>query len=270
MRGKLLGQSVLPDQRRITPAGAGKTRRQPKNCHLRQDHPRRCGENHVEKNKKLQQLGSPPQVRGKPAEIRHRRHSRRITPAGAGKTFCRRLRRACTRDHPRRCGENSNGRRVSNSITGSPPQVRGKLQRHRSSSPRQGITPAGAGKTHSRESQPSRPTDHPRRCGENHTALTMLQQQPGSPPQVRGKPTETCGKAAGDGITPAGAGKTELDIVIAVAVEDHPRRCGENRKRIACKSYVPGSPPQVRGKPSSRPYWLDSARITPAGAGKTV
>ncbi len=127
VRGKLLGQSVLPDQRRITPAGAGKTRRQPKNCHLRQDHPRRCGENHVEKNKKLQQLGSPPQVRGKPAEIRHRRHSRRITPAGAGKTICNRLLFRSQKDHPRRCGENYRYPTFDRALHGSPPQVRGKL-----------------------------------------------------------------------------------------------------------------------------------------------
>ena len=49
-------------------------------------------------------------------------------------------------------------------------------------------------------------------------------------------------------ITPAGAGKTKLDIVIAVAVEDHPRRCGENGIDYAQPAIGDGSPPQVRGK----------------------
>ena len=50
----------------------------------------------------------------------------------------------------------------------------------------------------------------------------------GSPPQVRGKlksPPEHC---IPTGITPAGAGKTNINGVIELEDEDHPRRCGEN------------------------------------------
>ena len=50
--------------------------------------------------------------------------------------------------------------------------------------------------------------DHPRRCGENGEFIPYADGVVGSPPQVRGKLyCFACG-AGGDGITPAGAGKT--------------------------------------------------------------
>ena len=51
---------------RITPAGAGKTT----NLHSKllpdTDHPRRCGENLIQRLDSVERSGSPPQVRGKP------------------------------------------------------------------------------------------------------------------------------------------------------------------------------------------------------------
>ena len=79
------------------------------NCayfHLFRDHPRRCGENqNVAKSRRLG-LGSPPQVRGKPLGLRVRSPPKRITPAGAGKTFTKYFIASFVPDHPRRCGEN--------------------------------------------------------------------------------------------------------------------------------------------------------------------
>ena len=51
--------------------------------------------------------------------------------------------------------------------------------------------------------------------------------------------------------------------------EDHPRRCGENRRFEVRKPRRRGSPPQVRGKLQSFSMFQVSYRITPAGAGKT-
>ena len=50
----------------ITPAGAGKTFRSNQNQNQTQDHPRRCGENAKQRERIQGDLGSPPQVRGKP------------------------------------------------------------------------------------------------------------------------------------------------------------------------------------------------------------
>ena len=70
----------------ITPAGAGKTLSLPERLRRRQDHPRRCGENLLYLNYEDLQVGSPPQVRGKPAVTAATVVAVRITPAGAGKT----------------------------------------------------------------------------------------------------------------------------------------------------------------------------------------
>ena len=50
---------------RITPAGAGKTILQAATIPSRWDHPRRCGENKNTGRRRIERLGSPPQVRGK-------------------------------------------------------------------------------------------------------------------------------------------------------------------------------------------------------------
>ena len=93
--------------------------------------------------------------------------------------------------------------------------------------------------------------------------------QTGSPPQVRGKPILFAKGGQGMRITPAGAGKTSGIGILGLFIEDHPRRCGENRGHIDYLSVNTGSPPQVRGK-----LWMSIAAlivygITPAGAGKT-
>ena len=70
-------------------------------------------------------------------------------------------------------------------------------------------------------------------------------------------------------ITPAGAGKTlTYDKRYSVSW-DHPRRCGENLLESQRIRQSRGSPPQVRGKRRRRTKWLNTNRITPAGAGKT-
>ena len=172
-------------------------------------------------------------------------------------------------DHPRRCGEN--GRTVGEKSlnTGSPPQVRGKPLSVCGQTPLLRITPAGAGKTKFPALLQFLPQDHPRRCGENPSAICPFSPGSGSPPQVRGKPALRTFSSAAIGITPAGAGKTPAIYTDMRRKQDHPRRCGENMKKGAKFNPLRGSPPQVRGK--LEPYGGLTAleRITPAGAGKT-
>ena len=133
---------------------------------------------------------------------------------------------------------------------GSPPQVRGK---HRHSLPRK-----------------AEHKDHPRRCGENRFSNSITLRVPGSPPQVRGKLYRPAQPVCGAGITPAGAGKTEQTLYKINHAGDHPRRCGENPAGLVSGAAAWGSPPQVRGKRIAPPLARDDARITPAGAGKTI
>ena len=147
VRGKRISSTNFIFISGITPAGAGKTKCKLSQRAFRKDHPRRCGENTPICQFSGISMGSPPQVRGK-LRARCRLHDiNRITPAGAGKTLKQKRQYAVNEDHPRRCGENTPPS-VSISIrTGSPPQVRGKLQLRAKGLLLPRITPAGAGKT---------------------------------------------------------------------------------------------------------------------------
>ena len=87
VRGKLQAATGAVAQKRITPAGAGKTLSPNIGRGRFLDHPRRCGENTLSILCRLISRGSPPQVRGKPAAVWAHTALRRITPADAGKTF---------------------------------------------------------------------------------------------------------------------------------------------------------------------------------------
>ena len=148
--------------------------------------------------------------------------------------------------------------------------MRGKPALRKHIGVRNGITPAGAGKTHAAATCAISHEDHPRRCGENRGTLTIAVDVTGSPPQVRGKPHRPKERGGTPGITPAGAGKTSVGIVSDGGLEDHPRRCGENRYSHNRHYKTVGSPPQVRGKHAVTSSEVMSIRITPAGAGKTA
>ena len=153
--------------------------------------------------------------------------------------------------------------------TGSPPQVRGKLQAFTAKPKVTGITPAGAGKTDHWFYPYKATRDHPRRCGENRMSRECRLSALGSPPQVRGKRRHCLPYLVKYRITPAGAGKTRRVYANNTHKRDHPRRCGENLEKCAKNSGGIGSPPQVRGKLCPPVSCLRITRITPAGAGKT-
>ena len=213
--------------------------------------------------------GSPPQVRGKHTAGLWPKNSYRITPAGAGKTPYLSLFSFIFQDHPRRCGENVRHISDCSISVGSPPQVRGKLKATNIDGQTIRITPAGAGKTGYPRVSGKHRRDHPRRCGENFVPSLAHCGKVGSPPQVRGKRNPTYEDFGEDRITPAGAGKTLRQGLPTVRHRDHPRRCGENLTTQARTRINAGSPPQVRGKPSTCTRLANSTRITPAGAGKT-
>ena len=87
VRGKLRSIPERGAYLRITPAGAGKTRRLFRTFPRERDHPRRCGENTVDQARANKNIGSPPQVRGKQGFSFLLFDVLRITPAGAGKTL---------------------------------------------------------------------------------------------------------------------------------------------------------------------------------------
>ena len=147
MRGKQLAADGIRRGRGITPAGAGKTPIEDNAYAEIRDHPRRCGENAFMAVCFGFVLGSPPQVRGKRLSMLLPELSTGITPAGAVKTLIISVIFNRRRDHPRRCGENASLQLHVGQSLGSPPQVRGKLNKRTEHKLYLRITPAGAGKT---------------------------------------------------------------------------------------------------------------------------
>ena len=86
---------------------------------------------------------------------------------------------------------------------------------------------------------------------------------------MRGKPRDSIAKQLARRITPADAGKTNINGFNDNISQDHPRGCGENPMTKRAYRRTLGSPPRMRGKPATAAVTAAAARITPADAGKT-
>ena len=193
--------------------------------------------------------GSSPRVRGKPTRPVPSRQIRRLIPARAGKTLPRSGVMPRMRAHPRVCGENSGVGDAWWNFRGSSPRVRGKPRR--AGRPRLigRLIPARAGKTRAPPGRNRQRTAHPRACGENRAADSIVRRASGSSPHVRGKRHASRLRPGFHGLIPARAGKTLDDALGGVAGGAHPRACGENCP-VACPGGTSaGSSPRVRGKP---------------------
>ena len=88
-RGKVGDKLLVVAQQGITPAYAGKSSNQGNQVFADKDHPRLRGEKFLCNLPLMLDEGSPPLTRGKVGIGRVGRHSKRITPAYAGKScFC--------------------------------------------------------------------------------------------------------------------------------------------------------------------------------------
>ena len=104
-RGRPPQRAQLQRAGRITPACAGKTHRVASRDGHRPDHPRMRGEDVLPLPRTETIKGSPPHARGRPGRTSAPWQWHRITPACAGKTFCRWVHSRRTADHPRMRGE---------------------------------------------------------------------------------------------------------------------------------------------------------------------
>ena len=165
-------------------------------------------------------------MRGKAGMDARAPHSRRITPAHAGKSprACgcnlfppiapiRHLEKSARMwvqplDHPRPCGEKSPNVQSPSSQPGSPPPMRGKVYAPNYKDGETGITPAHAGKRCHICGVPLTTQDHPRPCGEKMSPYMPVSLDTGSPPPMRGKVNGNGLDDTKIGITPAHAGKS--------------------------------------------------------------
>ena len=200
-------------------------------------------------NADVTSTGSPPRMRGKGSITERAFIYLRITPAYAGKSAPSPQVQLLPWDHPRVCGEKLHQRFVVRIRVGSPPRMRGKVERLCQSDCRIGITPAYAGKRNAQRLGASGSRDHPRICGEKYFFV------------------EDCLLA--DRITPAYAGKSRRDAADTCGRQDHPRICGE--KIVVSRTWCSrsGLPPRMRGKEKPLQEAAGREGITPAYAGKS-
>ena len=153
---------------------------------------------------------------------------------------------------------------------GSPPRVRGKVNLSTTNPTVPRITPACAGKRRICGSICESEEDHPRVCGEKFLKCEAAAIAKGSPPRVRGKGLFGPAGSKARGITPACAGKREINYNSLWMDKDHPRVCGEKSAKLYIKCATAGSPPRVRGKVGLRHTVGLGIGITPACAGKSA
>ena len=213
--------------------------------------------------------GSSPRVRGKPARADSTADNDRLIPACAGKTPKPKNSSGLKPAHPRVCGENRYRGGAGLGMVGSSPRVRGKQVRADPRVNREGLIPACAGKTARRRTNRNRAQAHPRVCGENVFTKSHAEDQRGSSPRVRGKPSIRLTSSFTRGLIPACAGKTPAWTAHPRHCRAHPRVCGENRKRFTVKQVFTGSSPRVRGKRFGGESITFMGRLIPACAGKT-
>ena len=166
MRGKVLA-ALMPENRLgITPAYAGKRGEINTYEKIQRDHPRVCGEKICCTAIACRSSGSPPRMRGKVAWVNIALLYEGITPAYAGKSHSVCPAAGCCQDHPRVCGEKPCMTMAITQHRGSPPRMRGKVNRNSEQHYAQGITPAYAGKRLGLQLLQLSCRDHPRVCGE--------------------------------------------------------------------------------------------------------
>ena len=166
------------------------------------------------------------------------------------------------------CGEKFCAIRPQVVQAGSPPRVRGKVNRSAKLLAADGITPACAGKRTRHAVKRHWSRDHPRVCGEKRKRHEPQQRTAGSPPRVRGKVSVDEVNVFHGGITPACAGKRRGALCTHSCAQDHPRVCGEKARTLIEQNEPQGSPPRVRGKERASTQTWQTAGITPACAGK--
>ena len=110
----------------------------------------------------------------------------------------------------------------------------------------------------------------PRVCGEKLPVRRAAAGRAGSPPRMRGKVAAISAYNAAPGITPAYAGKSTLHRDDAPLSWDHPRVCGEKKRKGNSPHARTGSPPRMRGKAAGITTRRDLPGITPAYAGKSA
>ena len=228
MRGTPLAKILLFALHGIIPAYAGNTCLPLAVPTPKRDHPRVCGEHFGTARGGGTHRGSSPRMRGTRAVCCDGDDRIGIIPAYAGNTHSPSDSSHWIRDHPRVCGEHTEGTSKTANWQGSSPRMRGTRTPASRESVQNGIIPAYAGNTHVEERTYSSCRDHPRVCGEHASVPALSHLVLGSSPRMRGTPSGMGDVDVRRGIIPAYAGNTTGAVPSPPTWWDHPRVCGEH------------------------------------------
>ena len=170
------------------PTHAGKTHPATMPAPAAPAHPRSRGENTIRALGNGHLQGSSPLTRGKPPILLGENCRHGLIPTHAGKTATRPPPPSNPTAHPRSRGENPSATIDPNSLTGSSPLTRGKLEARRTPVRDLGLIPTHAGKTGPTPMRAKPSRAHPRSRGENYPISPAAQARTGSSPLTRGKP----------------------------------------------------------------------------------
>ena len=208
MRGALGNWPDTVGVKGIIPAYAGSTAQRIRHDAAERDHPRVCGEHDGEGRWVKSIRGSSPRMRGAPAASCFPHGDHGIIPAYAGSTSMISRKTACTRDHPRVCGEHGRSHSRGVVASGSSPRMRGAPFNPCRWDEHVGIIPAYAGSTSASDGDFPSGWDHPRVCGEHSFTAHVRWNQQGSSPRMRGAHCDSRRLHCLAGIIPAYAGST--------------------------------------------------------------
>ena len=208
-------------------------------------------------------------MRGAPGPDRRPGCTGGIIPADAGSTSTPKWSPKRVQDHPRGCGEHLITPHEIRCRLGSSPRMRGAPTCWPCRTRRLRIIPADAGSTVASTRRSGWYTDHPRGCGEHIDHSVRHQVIEGSSPRMRGAPISIRARSSVYRIIPADVGSTGKHGILVLALEDHPRGCGEHDHYGSVEPVTEGSSPRMRGALAMALAERNGGRIIPADAGST-
>ena len=152
---------------------------------------------------------------------------------------------------------------------GSPPRVRSRPCRTVRTAGSRGITSACAEQTAEWAWGTWLDKDHLRVCGADEPEPGTEICLGGSPPRVRSRLMSGLVENIGGGITSACAEQTVMTALPQLKSGDHLRVCGADRTAGIHRTWLWGSPPRVRSRPSSGSTDDSDSGITSACAEQT-
>ena len=268
-RGRGTGLVGKPAEigRRVIPAWAGNSVRDPSNTMETPGHPRVGGEQLSCQRPVMIRTGSSPRGRGTDVNARRKLDALRVIPAWAGNSQAARLGEVMATGHPRVGGEQNRLPAANCDVSGSSPRGRGTEQISCRELRRVRVIPAWAGNSCQEAVCAPRTPGHPRVGGEQAVDGFWLTATDGSSPRGRGTDIHQDHRAQRDRVIPAWAGNSQSGSGFPRAEPGHPRVGGEQPVIGRPSAMAFGSSPRGRGTVHARHHHAARRRVIPAWAG---